>query len=160
MTIDERIEAAEALFREGYNCAQCVVAVFADHYGIPRETALRMSAGFGAGIGRMRLTCGTACGMFMLAGLEHGATEGCDQKAKAHTYKVVQQLAARFENECGSLVCAELLGLRGGRHTDTQPAQRTPEYYAGRPCLRMIATSVRIFAEYLDSLEKEKREKP
>lgn len=160
MTTEERIDTATALFKEGYNCAQSVVAAWADRYGIPRETALRMSAGFGAGIGRMRLTCGTACGMFMLAGLEHGATEGSDRAAKARTYEAVQQMAARFEKECGSLVCAELLGLRGKKHTDTQPEARTPEYYAKRPCLRMIATAVRLFGEHLEATDGEHLGKP
>lgn len=159
MTTEERIETAVTLFREGYNCAQSVVAAFSDHYGIPRETGLRMAAGFGAGIGRMRLTCGTACGMFMLAGLEHGATEGHDRAAKARTYEAVQQMAARFENECGSMVCAELLGLRGGKHTETRPEERTPEYYASRPCLRMIATAVRIFAEHLGSIAEKQEDR-
>ena len=160
MTTEKRIDTATALFKEGYNCAQSVVAAWADRYGIPQETALRMSAGFGAGIGRMRLTCGTACGMFMLAGLEHGATRGDDREAKAETYRAVQQLAARFEAECGSLVCAELLGLRNGKHTDTQPEARTPEYYASRPCLRMIATAVRLFAEHLERTTEKENERP
>ena len=42
-----------------------------------------MSASFGGGIGRMRETCGAACGLFLLAGLETGATEGSDSAGKA-----------------------------------------------------------------------------
>ena len=77
----DRLLAVE-LFKQGYNCSQSVVAAFADLYGFNRNQALRMSASFGAGIGRMRQTCGAACGMFMLAGLDCGATEGSDAKAK------------------------------------------------------------------------------
>ena len=76
MMEDKRIEKAVALFKEGFNCSQSVVAAFADQYGFTREQALKMSASFGGGIGRMRETCGAACGLFMLAGLETGATEG------------------------------------------------------------------------------------
>ena len=60
--MEERIQLAVSLFKNGYNCSQSVVAAFADLYGIDRSTALRMSASFGGGIGRMRLTCGAACG--------------------------------------------------------------------------------------------------
>ena len=72
---EQRIEKAVALFKEGFICSQSVVAAFADMYGFTEEQALKMSASFGGGIGRMRETCGAACGLFMLAGLDSGATE-------------------------------------------------------------------------------------
>ena len=46
---EERIEMAVSLFKEGFNCSQSVVAVFADKYGFTREQALKMSASFGGG---------------------------------------------------------------------------------------------------------------
>lgn len=76
MTKEERISRATELFKSGYNCSQSVVAAFADMYGFTEEQALRMAASFGGGIGRMRETCGAACGMFLLAGLEKGAIDG------------------------------------------------------------------------------------
>lgn len=93
MTKEERIEKAVSLFKEGYNCSQSVVAAYADLYGFTREQALRMAASFGGGIGRMRETCGAACGMFLLAGLERSAVEGADREGKAANYALVQQLA-------------------------------------------------------------------
>lgn len=81
-------------------------------YGFTEEQAFRMSASFGGGIGRMRQTCGAACGMFLLAGLEKGAVEGKDREGKAANYALVQELAAEFKKRNGSLICAELLGLR------------------------------------------------
>ena len=61
--MEERVNLAVSLFKEGYNCSQSVVAAFADLYGFTREQALKMSASFGGGIGRMRQTCGAACGL-------------------------------------------------------------------------------------------------
>ena len=58
--LERRVAEAVALFKSGYNCSQSVVAAFADLYGFSREQALRMSASFGGGIGRMRQTCGAA----------------------------------------------------------------------------------------------------
>ena len=49
---EDRVAKAIALFKEGYNCSQSVVAAFADEYGFTREQALRMAASFGGGIGR------------------------------------------------------------------------------------------------------------
>lgn len=80
---EDRVAKAVALFKEGYNCSQSVVTAFADLYGFTREQALHMSASFGGGIGRMRETCGAACGMFLLAGLEKCAIEGKDRESKA-----------------------------------------------------------------------------
>lgn len=51
-------EKAVALFREGYNCAQAVTGAFAEQFGMSQEDALRFSEGMGAGMGRLRLTCG------------------------------------------------------------------------------------------------------
>ena len=83
--MEERIQKAVELFKAGYNCSQSVCAAFADLYGYTPEQALRMSASFGGGIGRMRLTCGAACGIFLLAGLEYGCTEAPTDKAKRQT---------------------------------------------------------------------------
>ena len=80
--MEDRIQRAVELFRQGYNCSQSVCAAFADEYGYTFEQALRMSASFGGGIGRMRMTCGAACGMFILAGLETGCVEGKDREGK------------------------------------------------------------------------------
>ena len=100
---DKKIEKASALFEEGFNCAQAVVAAYATEYGFTREQCLKMSASFGGGIGRMRETCGAACGLFLLAGLETGATEGRDTTSKMNNYATVKKLAERFIEENGAL---------------------------------------------------------
>ena len=84
---DEQIEARAAramdLFRQGFNCSQSVFASVADLYGIEDEAlALRLSASFGGGIGRRRQTCGAACGMFLLAGLQNGSATAGDAEGK------------------------------------------------------------------------------
>ena len=104
--MEKRIARSVELFKSGYNCSQSVVAAFASLYGFTEEQALRMAASFGGGIGRMRQTCGAACGLFLLAGLETGATDPTDREGKSRNYAVVQQLAERFRQENGSLICA------------------------------------------------------
>ena len=146
---DIRIEKAVALFKEGFNCSQAVVAAFADEFGFTREQALRMSASFGGGIGRMRETCGAACGLFMVAGLETGCTEGKNREGKEANYKLVQELAEEFRRRNGSIVCAELLGLAKSAPTPATPEERTTEYYKKRPCVKMVEEAARIWAEYL-----------
>ena len=151
---EERIEKAIALFKEGFNCSQAVVAAFADHYGFTREQALRMSASFGGGIGRMRETCGAACGLFMLAGLETGSTDGADRDGKAANYALVQELAKEFTLRNGALKCADLLGLSKKEPVVSTPEARTDQYYAKRPCVKMVEEAVRIWSEYLEKHPK------
>lgn len=152
--MEERIEKAVALFKQGFNCSQSVVAAFADKYGFTYEQALRMSASFGGGIGRMRETCGAACGLFMLAGLETGATEGEDREGKAANYKLVQELAEEFKRRNGALRCADLLGLSKKEPVVSTPEVRTTQYYAKRPCVKMVEEAARIWCEYLEKQAK------
>lgn len=151
--MESRVETAIALFKEGYNCSQSVVAAYADMYGFTREQALKMSASFGGGIGRMRQTCGAACGLFILAGLETGCTEGKNREGKEANYKLVQEFAEEFKIRNGSIICGELLGLTKNSPTPTTPEERTAEYYKKRPCVKMVEEAARIWEEYLQKRE-------
>jgi len=143
--IQQRQEHAKTLFKEGYNCSQAVFAACADLYGITDEAlALRLAASFGGGIGRMRQTCGAACGMFLLAGLENGSATPGDHEGKMQNYALVQDLATKFKQENGSILCAELLGI-ASKPQDPTPAARTAEYYQKRPCVELVSDAVRIF---------------
>lgn len=157
---EARVARGIALFRQGYNCAQSVAMTFADRYGIDQEMMARLSGSFGGGIGRMRETCGAACAIYMLAGLEvtsHGERYP-DQDLKRRNYEAVQALAARFRQVAGSTVCRELLGLNKQRLDGTLPPisicpipeERTDDYYRRRPCIRMVETAIRIYTEYLN----------
>ena len=152
--MEERVNRAVELFKSGYNCSQSVVAAFADLYGFTEEQALKMAASFGGGIGRMRETCGAACGMFLLAGLETGATDPKDKEGKAANYQLVQDLAAIFRERNGSLNCGELLGLKKCNPVEATPEERTPQYYAKRPCVKIVEETARIWAEYLENQKK------
>lgn len=150
---EKRVSHAVELFRQGYNCSQAVSLTFADLYGIPEPLMARLSASFGGGIGRMRETCGAACGMFLLAGLEVPGTEETapypDAEAKKKNYEAVQHLASQFRATTGSLLCRELLGLEKSSPTPPTPEARTPQYYAKRPCSFMVETGVRTFIAFL-----------
>ena len=149
LEIEQRAQKAQDLFKQGYNCSQAVFASCADIYGITDEQlALRLSASFGGGMGRMRLVCGAASGMFMLAGLQNGSSTPHDNEGKMKNYAFVQQLAGEFKGKYGSLICAELLGL-APRPQDPQPEARTPQYYEKRPCSEMVAEAVRIYLRSL-----------
>lgn len=134
----------------GYGCCQSVVAAFADLYGLNETQAKLVAAGFGGGVGRMRMMCGAVSALVILAGLKDGQVEGRDREGKARCYKVVQELLAKSEKENGSLICAELLGLKGPvPRGHFMPDERNAEYYRKRPCAAKVESAARIFAEYL-----------
>lgn len=149
--LEDRIQHAVELFMSGYGCSQSVVAAFADLYGLDVTMAKRIAAGFGGGVGRMRMMCGTVSGLVILAGLDCGQTEGNDREGKAACYKVVQELLETFRQRNGSIICAELLGLNGCPVVKTTyvPDERNAEYYKKRPCAQKVESAARIFAEYL-----------
>ena len=67
--IEERVARAVDNFMAGYGCCQSVVAAFADLYGLDDVMAKRIAAGFGGGVGRLRMMCGAVSGIVMLVGL-------------------------------------------------------------------------------------------
>ncbi len=149
--LEERVARAVDNFMQGYGCCQSVVAAFADLYGLDETMAKRIAAGFGGGVGRMRMMCGAVSGIVILVGLDCGQTEGADRQGKSACYKVVQQLLAESKEENGSLICAELLGLKGPVPMGNYVAsERTKEYYKQRPCAAKVESAARIFARYLD----------
>ena len=138
---------------QGFNCSQSVVAAFADIYGYTEEQALRMSAGFGGGLGRPSLPRGAFNALALLAGLDCGSVTPGDREGKSYNYKVVQELAARFKEEHGSLICAELLKLKKGAPLTYEASERTAEYYKQRPCVNQIISAARIYCDYLEKKE-------
>ena len=155
--IDQRVERAVENFMAGYGCCQSVVAAFADLYGLDDTLAKKVAAGFGGGVGRMRMMCGAVSGIVMLTGLDCGQTEGSDREGKSACYKVVQERLAKSKQENGSLICAEILGLKGYEKAvnSYQASPRTAEYYKTRPCAAKVESSARIFADYLKAKQTE-----
>ena len=127
---EKQTEAAE-LFLQGYNCAQSVCGAFARELGMEKELLLDMSAAFGGGFARTRNLCGAVSGIGMVTSLSMRASA---PQEKGEVYAVVRRYTDRFEEECRSLNCGELLkGVKGITSTP-QPDERTARYYAARPC--------------------------
>ncbi|MCI9125250.1 MAG: C_GCAxxG_C_C family protein [Eubacterium sp.] len=139
---------AAANFRQGYNCAQSVALSFSEEIGMDKAQMLRMVSSFGGGMGRLREVCGAVSGMFFVAGALYGYDDPKDFQAKKEHYARIQELAAKFREKNGSIICRELLGIDGRDHSPV-PSQRTEEYYKKRPCVEMIATAAQLMEEYI-----------
>lgn len=104
---DNPVDLAVARFGKGHSCAQAVFSAFAEQLGMDYQMAVRVSAGFGGGMG-MGGVCGTVSGAYMAIGLKFG---GMDAKAKEQTSKVTRQFVERFKAQHHCLTCRELMGL-------------------------------------------------
>ena len=157
----KRINLAVDNFVAGYGCAQSVFAAFSDLYGLDDVMAKRIAAGFGGGIGRMRMVCGAVSGVVMLVGLDCGQTEAEDRFGKSRCYKVVQELLAQSKEQNGSLICAEILGVQGFEKSPTSyvPSPRNKQYYKYRPCSAKVESAARLFVKYLKEKEQKQKEK-
>lgn len=147
--MEDKVKIAEDLFLQGYNCSQSVLAAFSDEIGMDRESALKLASSFGAGMGRMREVCGAVSAMFMIAGIKYGYSNPRDSRAKTEHYKLIQELAEKFKEENGHIVCRELLGLPKGPELPV-PETRTQNYYKKRPCVELVKSAAKIMSNYLE----------
>jgi C_GCAxxG_C_C family probable redox protein len=106
-----RVDTAVGCFKDTFNCSQAVLSSYCEGLGLDRKTALKLSCGFGAGMGGMGKTCGAVTGAFMVIGLKYGRAEIADAPAKEKTYKLVREFSKKFRIRNGSIVCNELLGF-------------------------------------------------
>ncbi|SCY52540.1 C-GCAxxG-C-C family protein [Butyrivibrio sp. INlla14] len=143
-----RREKAMANFMQGYNCSQAITLAFADLVPMDESTLLKLASSFGGGMGRLREVCGSVSGMFMIAGLLYGYDGPETGEKKAVHYARIQELAKRFEEKHGTIVCREMLGL-SVQHDAPTPEARTKEYYKKRPCAEIIGDAAEILEQYI-----------
>ncbi len=146
-------ERAGELFLEGYNCAQSVFTAFCHRFGMDEDTAKRVSAGLGGGVGRMREVCGAVSGAAMVIGSLCAATEGDDDESKMRNYELVREFANRFNAIHGSVVCRDLLKLGIKMEDTAKPDSRNAQYYKSRPCLKVVEDAAGILMQMIEENE-------
>src|SRR4030042_5812413 len=96
-------------FRNGFNCSQSVLISFAKDFNLDEITALKLSCGFGAGMGRLMETCGAVSGAYMVLGLKYGKHKKEDDQSKDKTYSLVREFDKKFREKLKTTKCGELL---------------------------------------------------
>lgn len=143
-----RADNAKSLFESGCNCCQSVFCAFIDKTNLSKEDALRLSAGFGGGFGRLREVCGAVSGMTMVISNAFACTDTNNKEKKAELYALIQKAAGEFKNANGSIICRELLGL-DEKISSPVPDERTAEYYKKRPCSELVRCAAEIAEKYI-----------
>lgn len=148
MPIMNHADTAASFFSQGFACSQAVFSAYATEYGLDRNAALKVSAGFGGGIGRMGHTCGAVTGACMVIGLKYGAISGRDQEAKQKTYRLVREFAETFKARNGALACKDLLGCDISTPDGFEEMKRKGLH--GTVCVKMVRDA----CDLLDAMQE------
>lgn len=108
-----RVALAAEKHKNGYNCCQAVVCTYSNLLGMDEKTAFRASEAYGLGIAGMMETCGSVCAMMMLAGLKNSDAAMEAPKSKLSTFQLGKEMAERFKEMNGSILCKTLRGTDG-----------------------------------------------
>jgi len=103
------VEKAVEVFKSGLSCSQAVLGAYCEQFGLDKETAYKISSGFGGGM-HLDQTCGAVTGAFMVIGLKFGRTRADDNEAKMKTVEATREFAEKFKARHGSIGCTELIG--------------------------------------------------
>lgn len=140
-------DKAKEYFFTGRGCAQSVALAFSSEMKLDPALIQRQTVGFGAGMGRLREVCGAVSGMTYVLSTLYG------DEGKAKVYEMVQEVAAEFKKQSGTIVCRELLGLKRSEASPPAPEARTPEYYKKRPCPELCKCAADILERFINSRE-------
>jgi C_GCAxxG_C_C family probable redox protein len=102
-------EKAIESFRAGLNCAQATVTAYSDDLNFDNELAVRISCGFGGGMGRLQETCGAVTGAFMVLGIYYCSKFTDNKDRKEATYSAIQKFTDRFNSIHSTLNCKSLM---------------------------------------------------
>lgn len=121
-SLEELMALAEELgrgyFKQGLNCAECVLRAFMDIYevNVPDEV-ICMATGFGGGMGHTKNTCGAITGAVLALGLVKGRRDPFGPKEEmgarikqlqGEIYPVFGQMVEEIKAHFGTLICSEM----------------------------------------------------
>lgn len=139
-------DKAVEIFNQGFSCSQAVLVSYCEKFGLDRDTALKISTGFGGGM-HLGQTCGAVTGAIMAIGLKFGRYRSEDRPAKITTYEYVEKFAQKFKARHGSLACKDLIGCditttEGMQHAKDNDLFKTV-------CVDLVKTATEILDEIL-----------
>lgn len=138
--MNEYAKRAEGIYAQHYNCAQAVLCAFGNRAGIDEDSALRLAASFGGGMGNLKEMCGALTGAFMVLGLMKGYTDPTRDNKRDHGERV-DRLAAAFMERFGSMHCRSLL-MRNAADGSAQTE--------AKPCMKYVVAAAEMLADELD----------
>ena len=144
-----KVDEALKCFESGFNCSQSIFSTYAPLFDVDQNTALKIAAGFGGGIGSMGRTCGAVTGAFMVLGLKYGNFEPNDETAKAEKKSHLAEFVEKFRAQHRTVTCRNLLECDISTAEGMQYA-RAARLFTNR-CPLFIKTAAEILEEILDN---------
>ena len=145
----ERCKKAMEYHSRGFNCAQSVLAAFADLVSVPETQLMDLAGGFGGGTGTGEL-CGAVSGAVMTLGLLTPVDPADPVGSKKRTVELSKEFQKRFSGIFEAVRCRELLKKK------FVPDERTPaarDLEIKGHCTVMIVTAVEIVEAMLAERE-------
>lgn len=107
-----RVDRALREFEMGFHCAQSVLEVYAEDFGIDPMVARRMANALAGGSG-MGGECGAVASGYLVLGLRHGNTKPVygDVDKEKELFGRISRLVAEFKKRHGAITCRGLLGV-------------------------------------------------
>lgn len=106
--MENKSEKAAELHKCGRTCSQAVTCAFCKEAGLDEELAAEISAKYSRGAYE---TCGAVMGAYIIANFMNGE-KNMNDPAEWHekSQKWLEEIASRFEQKNGSLLCSEIRG--------------------------------------------------
>jgi C_GCAxxG_C_C family probable redox protein len=125
MRVKSRVNDALVCFDSArrFLCSQAILSTYCEDFGLYKESALKLSCGLGAGMGRLGHTCGAVTGAYLVIGLKHGKYLPEDNESKEKTFALVQEFERRFLERNPTTICRDILGvdlIHGDKQTATE----------------------------------------
>lgn len=144
-------EISRGYFRQGLNCAECVLRTFMDIYEVDMpDAAICMATGFGGGMGHTKNTCGAITGAVLALGLLKGRRDPFGPKEEmgarikhlqGEIYPVFGEMIEEIEGHYGTLICKEMSAPFGD--FETKPRLKN--------CMEIIAYCAQLTVKYAET---------
>ena len=142
-----RIDEAARLFGQGYACSQAVLIAFSPLLDLDRSEALRIAAGFAAGM-RLGQTCGAATGAIMVLGMALCDDDCATREGRAGIASAVDTFPRRFHERVGASDCPDIMGI-DVRSPEGRAAAQEQGLFVTR-CLPAVRAAAEILEDMLE----------
>lgn len=95
--MNNRVQRAIDNYYDGCNCSQAILTAYGNDFELDFQTSLKISAGFGAGMGGTLGKCGCVTAMFMVLGLKYGEYALSNSLSKKEMYSKIQSINKDFQ---------------------------------------------------------------
>jgi C_GCAxxG_C_C family probable redox protein len=150
--MDRVKKAREYMAERKSNCSQSVFRVFSADLGLDENQALRISQGFGGGMGHTGNVCGAVTGAYMALGLANPATKENPRQSVEKTYSLVSEFERTFKKMHGSVNCSELLGYDLTKPEKVAEAREKGVFTT--KCPNFVADAVKIVDDLLKKTDR------